>query len=614
MGADEDRFEKFIRQLWMLHTKVGLAPDRLVNEIEELHWFRDSNQSMNMAGVSIPKICEGIKMKQAEFEVLDTKCNNLKESISDKLHQQAAIEAELKFDNELKEKLKAKRLQIKDILETADLASFVKESGYGIREVTQRFATFSQLDTACNFINHKVLKEGLKHDRLLRENEILEEAKSKSSQRLQELELLEEKGFGLAEFKMLHNLINEIAAQRGLSTEYNAAVKIFFEGLLDHYYDYLDLTKKSEQLKLEIRKLREYKDMIIIALNLSQEIYKSSELLARKGIKKEDRERICNSIVESYVPFNPTTTTTTTSSIKGNSSNKNFANSNEGVNMVRANEGESQEGLDSAAMLDNDSEKIRLAQGTERRKSVCYARNGLKPPRSNLVYGGLMLKRNALDRNVLKGGASNRINNHDACPRTGNEKQLSESASEDLKQDITKREKYEDMNNPHQLYGGNDQEEFYGTNILDYLAYLDRKSKTSTSPNHKVGLNDAYSNYSQRKVKDVKGHSGFGPIGKDKRESEDPIVRRNRFACHYTPDEETIPKNSCETSINPRQPVRPHLKRLETYRSTQQVNKYTHLELGQGWQNFSLSSLVDEAFLYPILRQLANSDKAERRG
>ena len=32
-------------------------------------------------------------MKQAEFEGLDTKCNNLRESISDKLHQQAAKEA-----------------------------------------------------------------------------------------------------------------------------------------------------------------------------------------------------------------------------------------------------------------------------------------------------------------------------------------------------------------------------------------------------------------------------------------------------------------------------------------------------------------------------------------
>jgi hypothetical protein len=73
------------------------------------------------------------------------------------------------------------------------------------------------------------------------------------------------------------------------------------------------------------------------------------------------------------------------------------------------------------------------------------------------------------------------------------------------------------MTNPHQLYGGVDQREFNGTNILDYLAYLDRKSKTSTSPNHKVRLNDAYSNYSQRKIKDVKGHSGFGSIGKGKR-------------------------------------------------------------------------------------------------
>jgi hypothetical protein len=489
MGADEEQFEGFIQRFWELYTKTGLAPEQLINEIEELHYFRETNQIMNRGPVSIPVICEDIKKKLVERKGLEMDCTLLRESKSDLLHQNATLEAELEFDKGLKEKLKAKGIQGKEILEVADLAAFVKESGYSIREVMQRFARFVDLDNACATINGKVLRAGIKHDQLLRYNEYLEEVISKNSQRLRELELLEKKGFGLAEFKMLHNLINEIAAIRGMPTEDNTAVKILFDDLRDHFYDYLNLAKKLQQIKLKIRNLCENRDMIITALNLSQEIYKFSELLARKGIKKQDLERILNSIVQNRVPFTPTTTTITTSSIKGNSSNKNFANSNEAVNTVRANEGKSQEGLDSAATFGNDSEKIRLTQGTERKKSVCYARNGLKPPRSNLVYGGLMLKREALDRNVLKGGASNRINNQDACPRTGNEKQLSESASEDLKQDITKREKYEDMTNPHQLYGGSDQEEFNGTNILDYLAYLDRKSKTSTSPNHKVRLN-----------------------------------------------------------------------------------------------------------------------------
>ena len=100
-------------------------------------------------------------------------------------------------------------------------------------------------------------------------------------------------------------------------------------------------------------------------------------------------------------------------------------------------------------------------------------------------------------------------------------------------------------------------------------------------------------------------------------ESEDSIVRRNRFsrpACNYIPDEEKNPKTPCGPSINPRQPIRSLREGLGTYLSAQQVNKCTHLELDEGWQNFSLSSLVDEAALYPILRQLASSDKVERRG
>ena len=96
---------------------AGLAPDNLLNEIEEWHDFRETNQSMNRASVSIPKIWGDIKMKQAEFKGLDTNCNNLRESVSDLLYQKVGIEDESIFVNELKEKLKAKRIQTREILE-----------------------------------------------------------------------------------------------------------------------------------------------------------------------------------------------------------------------------------------------------------------------------------------------------------------------------------------------------------------------------------------------------------------------------------------------------------------------------------------------------------------
>ena len=58
---------------------------------------------------------------------------------------------------------------------------------------------------------------------------LLRRLNQKSSLRLRELEPLEKKGIGLSELKMLHNLVNEFAEQRGLQTENNAVVKIFFD-------------------------------------------------------------------------------------------------------------------------------------------------------------------------------------------------------------------------------------------------------------------------------------------------------------------------------------------------------------------------------------------------
>ena len=88
-----------------------------------------------------------------------------------------------------------------------------------------------------------------KHDELLGDIKYLEEVKSKSSQRIHELELLEMKGFGLSEFKSLHSLINEIAEQRGMPTDHNVAVKMFFEDLRINLYDYLNLAKQKEAVK-----------------------------------------------------------------------------------------------------------------------------------------------------------------------------------------------------------------------------------------------------------------------------------------------------------------------------------------------------------------------------
>lgn len=89
----------------------------------------------------------------------------------------------------------------------------------------------------------------LKFEKLDTENRNLELQLAMNSQSVRELNYLNDIGFGLPEFKQLRYLLAEVAIQEGLPP--NASVKIFFDDLQDHYYDYIWLRKRVAELKSE---------------------------------------------------------------------------------------------------------------------------------------------------------------------------------------------------------------------------------------------------------------------------------------------------------------------------------------------------------------------------
>jgi hypothetical protein len=555
MGADEGQFEEFILKLWELYTKTGLAPNQLVNEINELHYFRECNQSMKRAGVSIPKICADIRMKQNELKSLETNCDNVRAETSDLLHQKAAIEDEIKFNKELKEKLNVKGLQTNELLDTADLAALVKKSGYSIREVKERFVTFSELDRACAIINDKVLKEGIRNDQLKRHNEFLEEKKSKSSQRLRELELLEMKGFGLKEFKMLNYLLDEIAEQTGTSTDSKAAVKAFFDGFNSYFYDYIDLKKK-------VAELEEKRNVLNVSMNLGQDIVEGLELLARKGLKKGDLKTIFRFVVQNCIPSAPrttvtsrTATTTSLSDVKSGQVGKNIANSKDAENL-RANQAGSVDGAEVSAHNDD-----------------CYS-----PITGNEKYS--------------------------------NEKCSSDPHSEDLKKKTLEYDRYKDMEGA----ADDEEEEFYGKNILDTLAHLQKKYNpfASTSTSSCVPTSNIFEtppNHSRKpKENDLAGHlavgiqrnqgkvnSGLNSASQARSESEELNAKKygaTRTNCHRIVEPQRNPKISRDRL---RKSILSLQRRVEPKLSHKEVYKHPHLAVGtKGIHSKDCQHIVDQ--------------------
>lgn len=335
LGVDEAAFEGFISRLWKHYVNAGLGPENLTKQIDELHYFLERNQNLN-GSASIPQICEKLNVKQAqekrlqnEITDLESKKYDSQKELTEIRSQKLYVEAELGLTTEIKEKLEANRLQIDDIPRCIDLVARVKECGYSLDEITERFSTMVGLEDSLVNLRIQETEEGTRNDRLVQENTKLNEVNSRYSQRLRDLVFLEEMGFGLPEFKQLHCILHEITEACGLPTKENAAVKWFFEHLQDRYYDYLDLEKAVQERRSEIANLKTQRDHQLLALNVTPDVGKVVDSLLRTRIKRGDIEAILKLIEQNRLshaetlPVNNNSSSSLSSNSKPGSSDSN---------------------------------------------------------------------------------------------------------------------------------------------------------------------------------------------------------------------------------------------------------------------------------------------------
>ena len=126
IGVVEDEYESFISNLWKRYVASGLGPDTLIEQINQLYFFLENNQSDIGITTSLSQILETIKSKLDTIKDLESKKQNL-EKMNRELHtQKETVEAELNWDSELKEKLNNNGFKKKDVPKFVD-ASIVNE-------------------------------------------------------------------------------------------------------------------------------------------------------------------------------------------------------------------------------------------------------------------------------------------------------------------------------------------------------------------------------------------------------------------------------------------------------------------------------------------------------
>jgi hypothetical protein len=249
IGVAADEYESFISNLWKRYSASGLGPDTLLEQINQLKFFLENNQNYIGGTPSLSQILETIKSKLDAIKDLESKKQSL-EKMTRELHtQKAMVEAELNWDSELKEKLKNNEFKKEDVPKFINAALLMKERGYHIFEIMERFSKFEEIEDACVSVERKKFNAGLRYDQLIMENRDLEIQISQNSLKLDDLSSLKALGFGLAEFRMLRDIITEVGEEIGMFG--NDAVRYFFEDLRKHYYEYVWLKKTCPNSRLK---------------------------------------------------------------------------------------------------------------------------------------------------------------------------------------------------------------------------------------------------------------------------------------------------------------------------------------------------------------------------
>src|SRR5919106_4578880 len=215
MGVAADDYESFISKLWKRHIASGSSPDILIEQINQLYFFLENNQDHLGITTSLSELLEIIKSKHNTIKDLESKKQNLEETNQKLFIQKEEVEAELKWDSQLNDKLNRNGFKKEDVSRFVDATLLMKERGYNIFEIIEMFSKFDKIEEACISVQRKEVEAGIRHDQLLMENQALEDRKSHNSLKLLELDSLRALGFGHDEFRLLHAIITKAAETTG---------------------------------------------------------------------------------------------------------------------------------------------------------------------------------------------------------------------------------------------------------------------------------------------------------------------------------------------------------------------------------------------------------------
>jgi len=288
---------RYVEGLVSLLDNLNLNPERApVTSLRQIDEILEKKKQDNRV------LQEDFNLCKSKLHDTEQKLASVEKELQNLDEKKRGIEVDLAWKSELRDQLQKNGLAVDDISRLVEGARFFKDEGFNINEMLMTFSNYRGMQNAIAVHGRQldILKN--KTEEIDRANRVQEDLLQERSLKISELDTIKAMGFGLSEMKRLHYLIDEIAKEADLPTEQNAAVTKFFRDLEVHYDDYVNLGKKIDEGRAELRKIVEAQELLSITLNITPEIVKMIQILVSAGIKKADLEHLKRMIIQNRLP------------------------------------------------------------------------------------------------------------------------------------------------------------------------------------------------------------------------------------------------------------------------------------------------------------------------
>lgn len=251
LGVEEENFESFISEIYRHSIDIGLTPEKIAINVKQIVDLADPIPISELPQYIIEKTAEKRKLEQDVVRLKDEE-SEAKSKLQDALNEKTTSLAELQSFHDVKIELNKFGIPPDDVPRFVRAIQGTGKLGYDVSRVVTLVTNIEASSAMQAQLEKDIDSYTRKLQGLIEECSRLENFKAVHIQTLSKYTDLENMGFGLPEFRLLHDIVSDVAAANNISHKH--AIQKFIDDIGENYDVKLGYDRKIESLRSEFEK------------------------------------------------------------------------------------------------------------------------------------------------------------------------------------------------------------------------------------------------------------------------------------------------------------------------------------------------------------------------